>query len=166
MKQKGFTLVEILVVMGVGSMILMGALLSVQQVLWGTDRSNSQVEALTDINQAALRIKRDLMMTQETDLNDGGTVPQSSVTLSWTDCTGFGSENQTRSHSSSYTLSGTDLLRNYDGTESIVGRQITSLGFTQDGRVISVVITATGSGASRRDETLKFSAYIRAEGLP
>ena len=163
MRQKGFTLIEILVVMAVGSVILMAALLSVQQVLVGTDRSNSQVVALTDINQATLRIKRDLMMTQETDLPDG--VPQSSVTLSWTDYTSFGSENQTRSHSSSYTLSGTDLLRNYDGTVSIVGRHITSLGFTQDGRIISVVITATGPGASQRNETLKFSAFIRAEEL-
>jgi len=165
MRQKGFTLIEILVVMGVGSVILMAALLSVQQVIVGTDRSNSQVVALTDINQASLRIKRDLIMTQETDLTDGNPVPQSSVTLSWTDYTSFGSENQTRSHSSSYTLSGTDLLRNYDGTVSIAGRQITSLGFTQDGRIISVVITATGPGASQRNETLKFSAFIRAEEL-
>jgi len=163
MRQKGFTLIEILVVMGVGSVILMAALLSVQQVMVGTDRSNSQVVALADINQAVLRIKRDLIMTQETDLTDG--VPQSSVTLSWTDYTSFGSENQTRSHSSSYTLSGTDLLRNYDGTVSIAGRQITSLGFTQDGRIISVVITATGPGASQRSKTLKFSAFIRAEEL-
>ena len=166
MKQKGFTLVEILMVAGLSSVILMGALFGIQQVLWGTDRSNSQVEALTDINQAVLRIKRDLMMTQETDLTDGNPVPQSSVNLTWTDYTYFGSENQTRSHFSSYTLSGTDLLRNCDGTESTVGRQITSIGFTQDGRVINVVITATGSGASKRDETLRFSAYIRAEGLP
>lgn len=165
MRQKGFTLIEILVVMGVGSVILMAALLSLQQVLVGTDRSNSQVVALTDINQATLRIKRDLMMTQETDLTDGNPVPQSSVTLSWTDYTSFETGNQTRSHSSSYTLSGTDLLRNYDGTVSIVGRHITSLGFTQDGRIISVVITATGPGASQRNETLKFSAFIRAEEL-
>jgi len=105
------------------------------------------------------------MMTQETDLTDGNPVPQSSVNLIWTDYSHFGSENLTRSHSSSYTLSGTNLLRNYDSTESITSRQITSIGFTQDGRVINVIITATGSGASKRDETLKFSAYIRAEGL-
>ena len=165
MRQKGFTLVEILVVMGVGSVILMGALLSIQQVLVGTDRSNSQVVALTDVNQATLRIKRDLIMTQETDLTDGDPVPQSSVILSWTDYTSFGSENESRSHSSSYTLSGTDLLRNYDGTVSIAGRQITSIGFTQDGRVINVVITATGSGAAQRNETLKFRVYLRTEEL-
>ena len=131
-----------------------------------SDRSNSHIKALTDVNYAVLAIKRDLIVTQETDLTDGNPIPQSSVNLTWTDYTGFGSENQTRDHYSSYALSGTKLLRTHDGTVSIVGRQITSLGFTQDGRVISVVITATGSGASQRDETLKFSAYIRAEGLP
>ncbi len=86
------------------------------------------------------------------------------VTLSWVDYTGFESTNYT-SHSSSYILSGTNLQRTYDGVTSIVGRHITSVGFTQNGRVISVIITATGSGAQPRSETLKFSAYIRSEAL-
>ena len=157
MRQKGFTLVELLVVMAVGGVILVGALLTIHQVMLGTGRTNSQVVALTEVNHAALQIKKDLMMTQTTDLT---TVPQSSVMLNWTDYTGFETGNQT--HSSSYVLSGTELLRTYDGTVSIVGRNITSLGFTQDDRVINVVITATGSGAPQRSETLKFSAYIRA----
>ena len=162
MKQKGFTLVEVLVVLAVGSVILMGVLLTFYQVVWGTGRSNSQVVALTDINNAALSIKKDLMMTQDTDLTDN--VPQSSVVLSWIDYTGFDSENLT-SHSSSYTLSGTELLRTYDGTVSIAGRNITSIDFTQNGRAITVVITATGSEVPQRSETLKFSAYIRAEEM-
>ncbi|MFC2048542.1 type II secretion system protein J [Chloroflexota bacterium] len=163
MRQKGFTLVEILVVTAVGSVILMGVLLSISQVLVGTDRSKSQVIALTDIAHAARSIKKDLIMTQTTDLTDGNPIPQSSATLAWVDYTSFGSENTTSSHSSSYSLSGTQLQRTYDGVESIVGRNITSVGFTQNGKVIDVVITATGPGAARREETLKFSVYIRAE---
>ena len=161
MRQKGFTLVEVLVVMAVGGVIMMGIVLAIHQVVWGTDRSNSQVVALTNVAHAARSIKKDLIMTQNTDLTDG--VPQSSVTLTWIDYTSFASGNETSSHSSSYTLSGTQLQRTYDGTESIVGRNITSIGFTQDGRVINVVITATGPGASQRNETLKFSVYRRTE---
>ncbi len=164
MRQKGFTLLELLVALAVGSVILTGVVLSLQQILLGTDRSNSQVVALTDIDRAVLEIKKDLMMTQSTNLTDGSPIPQSSVMLSWIDYTSFGSSNQT-SHSSRYTLSGKELRRNYDGTVSIVGRNITSLGFTQNGKAITVAITATGPGIRQRSETLEFSAHIRAEEI-
>jgi len=162
MRQKGFTLIELLVALAVGSVLLTGAVLTIHQVVWGTGRNSSQVVALTDVNQAALSIKRDLMMTQHTDLPDG--VPQSSVWLGWTDYTSFETGNQT--HSSAYALSGTELLRTYDGTESVAGRNITSVTFTkdaQDGRIINVVITGTGSGIQQRSETLEFRVYLRTE---
>lgn len=160
MKQKGFTLVEVLVVTAIGGVLMMGLMLSIHNVVWGSARSNNQVIALTDINHAALRIKKDLMMTQYTNLTD---VPQDSVTLSWIDYTGFVSENQSTYHSSSYALSGTELQRNYDSTVSIVGRNITSISFTQNGKAITVVITATSAEGPEQSETLKFSAYIRSE---
>ena len=161
MRQKGFTLVEVLVVLAVSGVLLTGLITSIFQVTVFTGRSNSQVVALADVNYAALRIKRDLMMTQNTNLTDN--VSQDSVWLGWTDYTSFETGNQT--HSSSYALSGTELQRNYDGTVSIVGRNITSIGFTKDGRVIDVVITATGAGVPERSKTLKFSVLIRTEGI-
>jgi len=165
MRQKGFTLIEVLVVTAIGGVLMMGLMLSIYNIVWGTSRSNSQVIALTDVNHAALSIKKDLMMTQYTDLTDGSPVPQSSVTLSWIDHTSFESANESFYHSSSYTLSSTELQRNYDGTVSIVGRNVTYLGFTQNGKVIAVVITATSSKGLEQRETLKFSAYIRAEEI-
>ena len=164
MKQAGFTLIELLVTLAIGSVILVGASMSLQQIVWGTGRNNSQVVALTNVNQAALAIKKDLMMTQSTNLPDPDEDPnpQSSVTLSWTDYTGFSSENST-SHNCQYTLSGTVLQRTYDGVVSIVGRHITDLGFTQNGRVINVTITATGPSVPQRSATVEFSGFIRAE---
>lgn len=163
MRQKGFTLIELLVVMAVGGVIMAGALGAIYQVIWGTARSNSQVVALTDVNQAALAIKKDLQMTQSSNLTDG--VPQSSAGLAWVDYTSFADADNQTAHNSSYTfsyaLSGTQLRRTYDGTESIVGRNITFLEFTKNGRVINVVITATGSGPLPRSETLEFSVYMR-----
>ncbi len=161
MRQKGFTLVEVLVVLAVSGVLLTGLITSIFQVATFTDRSNSQVVALTDLNHAALSIKKDLMMTQNTDLTD---VSQSSVWLGWTDYTSFETGNLT--HSSSYVLSGTELLRTYDGTVGIAGRNITSVGFTKNGRVIDVVITAAGSSDPQRSETLKFSVLIRTEEIP
>jgi len=162
MRQKGFTLIEVLVVMAVGGMVMAGIVLTIPQVVWGTIRTNSQVVALTDINHAALRIKKDLQMVQSTDLTDGDPVPQNSVSLAWTDYTGFEPEDE-RNHICTYALSGTELRRTYDGTEIIVGRYITSVGFTKDGRFVNVVITATGPGTLQRSEALKFSVHMRTE---
>lgn len=161
MKQKGFTLVEVLVVVAVSSVLMTGLLLSMHNVLWGTGRSNNQVVALTEVNNAALQIKRDLQMAQETDMTDN--VSQSSVWLSWIDFTSF--EEGTHTHSCSYALSGTDLLRTYDSTVGIAGRNITYLSFTKDDQTVNVVITATGSKAPQRSETLEFSVHLRSVGV-
>lgn len=164
MRQKGFTLVEVLVVMAVGGILMTGIVVGIFQVFWGTSRSTSQVTALTDIDRAALAIKKDLMMTQSTNLADNSPIPQSSVTLTWTDYSGWASTDS--NHSSSYALSGTNLVRTYDGVSSNVSRYITSVGFTRNGGFITVIITATGYGAQQRNATLKFSALTRAGAIP
>jgi len=158
MKQKGFTLIEIMAVMAVGGMIMTVALLSIYQVVWGSARTNDQVAALTDVNYASLWIKKDLQMAQYTDLTEG--VPQSSVVLSWIDNTGWAGDNATH-HSANYILSGTELVRTYDGTPRVVGRYISSIEFTQEGRVITCSITATGPGILEWEEMLGLSIVTR-----
>jgi prepilin-type N-terminal cleavage/methylation domain-containing protein len=164
MNQKGFTLIEIMAVMAVSGLIMAVALLSIYQIVWGAERSNDQVLALTDVHYAALWIKQDLQMSQVTDLTDGDPVPQSSVSLNWTDYTGFAPEDE-RNHSSTYVLSGTELLRTYDGTTRIIGRHITSIDFIQDGNVITCNITATGPGIPERTEQVGCSivTHLRPE---
>ena len=163
MRQRGFTLLELLVALAVGSVIITGALLTVNQVILGTLRARSQTVALNDVNFAAERIKKDIQMVQNTNLTEG--VPQSSVTLTWTDYTRFTSVDETP-HSSMYTLSGTELLRTYDGTAGIAGRHISSIEFTRNDRVIKVDITATETtGGQQRSKTLSFSMRMRTEPI-
>ena len=139
---------------------MMGLLLSIHNVVFGTDRTNSQVVALTEVNNTALRLKKDLMMAHNLDLLS----PSSLVELDWTDYTGAQTENKT--HSITYELSGTKLLRTYDsGNTSIVGRNIASVVLTEDGRFVNVVITTAGSGFFQRSETIEFSVYRRSEGI-
>lgn len=141
----------------------MGAFGVIHQVVWGTSRTNSQVIALTDVHQAALRLKKDLVMAQTTDLADE--VPQDSAVLSWTDYTSFDPD-ENKDHSSAYNLLSDGVLqRTYDGTTSIVGRNITSVNFTLSGRVVNIVITATEGDFTPRSETLEFSVYLRALGI-
>ena len=162
MRQRGFTLVELLVALAVGSVVITGTLLTIHQVVYGTIRARSQTVALNDVNFAAARIKEDIIMAQSTSLTDGYPVPCSSLTLSWVDYTLFASEQQNL-HLCMYTLSGTELLRTYDGTVSIVGRNITSIGFTRNGRVITCNITATDTSVQERSKTLTFSMRMRPD---
>ena len=162
MNQKGFTLVEFLVAMAVSAMVMTGIVLAIHQVVWGTGRSNSHVVALADVNHATLSLKKDIQMAHDTDLTDGDPVPRSSVTLTWTDYTGF-EESDNKTHYAAYTLSGTELHCDHDGTVSIVGRHITSVGFTLSDRVITANITATGPGVPQRFKPLKFSMQMRSE---
>jgi len=184
MKQKGFTLIELLVALAVGGLVIMGAFGVIYQVMWGTSRTNSQVVALTDVHQAALRLKKDFVMTQlgEGDFPADGTTVITltpggpTATLGWMDYTSFEAE-ENKEHTSSYDLlDDGKLQRTYDyekpsETTSIVGRNITSVNFTQDpdnvgdDRVINVVITATEGDMTPRSETLEFSVYLRGGGI-
>jgi prepilin-type N-terminal cleavage/methylation domain-containing protein len=165
MNQKGFTLIEILAVMAVGGMVMTVALLSIYQIVWGTERTNDQVSALTDANYAALWLRYDLQMAQTTNLTDGDPNPKGSVQLNWIDSTGWPTENESSVHSSIYTLSGTNLVRTYDGEARIIGRYISSIGFTRSGNVITCNLTATGPGIPERTENLELSirTHMRTE---
>ncbi len=169
MNQKGFTLIEILVVMLVGGMIMAAGLLTMYQTIWGTARTNDQVRALTDANVATMWLKADLQMFQDSvNLLDGGP-SQNSLDMTWTDLTtSFGDPPQTSSvnHSIQYVLNGTNLVRTFDGKDKTVGRDITSIAFTRSGHYINVAIMARGPGIIGRTQSLAFgvSVKFRPEG--
>ncbi len=163
MRQRGFTLLELLVALAVGSLLLTGAVLSIQQVLITTGRSNSQVVVLDEVHRAVLRIKKDIQSYTSADLTDLQIAP---TTFEWTDQTGFAGEDARR-HDPTYSLSDTELLRTSDNITVILGRHIEYLSFievvTDNGTYIDVVITATSSTFPPRSETLSFRVYKRTE---
>jgi len=162
MKQSGFTLIEVLVVVAIGGVILTGAFATLNQITLGAPSNINKTVVLSDINNAASYIRRDIQMVQETNLPVDGT-PQNSVTFDWYDFTLFVADNI--SHSCTYTLSDTTLLRNYDDTTSIIGRHITNISFSQDGEFINVSVTANVSGWQAKSKTISFSIYMRSKGI-
>ncbi len=175
MRQKGFTLLEIMVVMAISGILMVGIVVSIFQVVSATGRSNSHGVALTDVSQAALYLKKDFQMAQRTDMGfveDPVVVVLSSenVTLGWTDFTTPESEEEQMNHYVTYSLSDNGVLeRAYDGIlpTMIIGRHITYLRFTQlDESVVNIVITATGTQPQQYSKTIEFSVYMRSVGFP
>ncbi|MBI4283533.1 MAG: type II secretion system protein [Chloroflexi bacterium] len=167
MREKGFTFIELLVSLAVSSVILTVAVPGIYRVLVTTGKGSHQTVALTDINQAALAIKNDLLMAQATDLVDGA--PKSSANLTWIDyTTSFGTAGWT-SHSSTYALSGKELRRTYyngnNSTVSTVARNITSLSFTQNDKSVSVVIASNNTTSPAGVESIRFSVHLRPEEI-
>ena len=84
-------------------------------------------------------LSRDIQMAKTTTLVDEALPVSAPVTLSWTD--EFGGT--TTSHSATYDLVGTDIRRTYDGATHTVGRNVTSVTFSLQGRLITVDLTST-----------------------
>ena len=165
MSRKGFTLIELLIGMAISTMIGAVSVPTIYTLIQGTARNNSQVVSLTDVNQATVRIERDLQMAQTTSLVDGDSVPQISVTLTWTDFSGE-STSEPVQHTSTYALTDTKLYRTYDGAQTLAAAHVSSLGFTRNGRLVTVTITSTAPEFPHRSETLVFKVYLRSEAVP
>ena len=163
MRQKGFTLVEILLALTVTGVVLAGAVLSIYQFMITTTRSNSQVVVLDELNRAALQLKRDLQSSDNATITGN----PDNITLEWSNNTYFESENQTTSHLVNYTLSDTnELIRAGDNITSIVARNIESITYTTDYETyIKVDITATSRTFPYKSETLSFRVYRRSQEL-
>ena len=169
MREKGFSLIELLLALAIGGVVLAGASLSIYSVLIPTVRGTGQVTALADVSGAALAIKNDLLMAQSTDLTDG--VPANSVNVTWFNFTSsFGTSFMT-DHFASYTLSGRQLQRTYDGNVSIVGRNVVSIRFTQVTDVtqgvksVTVVVASGNTTLAPGIETLTFNVHLRTEAV-
>jgi len=165
MKQKGFTLVELLLALAITGVMLPVLVLTIHSILVNTIDNNDKVEVLSNVDRAALYMRRDLQQAQNTNLPENST-PQSSCTLTWVDITGFTTDNAT-SHSCTYALVDTNLERTYDGITSIIGRQITDIEFCQSGSFIDVTITSANAEPLRQQyKTLNFSINMRSEEIP
>ncbi|MFC2035697.1 type II secretion system protein J [Chloroflexota bacterium] len=159
MGEKGFTLIEIIVALAVSSVILLGAVLSLQQILVSTGRTAPRVVALDEMHRAALKIKKDIQSHTSANTTDLQTAP---TTFEWTDHSGYSSiDNSERS--TVYSLSGKELRRTADNVTIILGRHIESVIFSDNETHVSVVITGDNSTSLIDSETISFSVGLRTD---
>ena len=164
MNQKGFTLIEMLVALGVGTVILLVVVGAIFLVMRGTPEIRKEAVALADIDSAAHWLTRDVAMGLNTNLvNDAPPVTQ--MTITWADYTGAAELEESVSHSVSYTWSPEtgELLRNYDGVITIVGSHLTNVGFSLNGSSVTVTLTSSIDGYASSNVTRSYKILMRAE---
>ncbi len=163
--QKGFTLIEVLAVVAIVGVLVPVLSMSIIQVIRGTDRNNTMVVALSDIEHAASWLNQDLLMAQTTNLPayplTVNLVAGGNVTLSWTDYYG----GVATAHQSQYYLSGTKLMRNYGGQIANIALYISKAQFSKDGsnKVFTVSLTSSPEGVSGGSQTKTYRIYRRSE---
>ena len=148
--QRGLTLAELLASIGV--LAIVGGLLST--TVFQTIQSQSKVLndgfAINELTRGLAAISTDIKAAQSTDLPIDSS-PSATVTLDWTD----EYNDVVTPHSSSYALTGTLLLRNYDGVQSVVARKVVSVSFSLTGRAIDAQIEVQGDGGTTKTMSLK-----------
>ena len=158
-RERGFTLIEILVAMAIGGLLVPVVVSGIFAVTRGTQQINTDLVILQDIDGASTWINRDLSQALTTDLTFSDP-PVDHMRVDWIDLTGWATEGA-EAHYAEYTLSGSNLLRDYNGTSQIVARRISSIAFSHVDDFITVVI-----GSTLRDttETLTYFVTPRTDG--
>jgi len=150
--QKGMTLVEVVIASAIAAVISAALGMVIYNISTTTERSNNITSTVNDVNNAVYWISHDARMAGSTDLTEGDPVA-SEVLLSWVDGGGNG-------HSSHYYLSGTELVRYYDGSTLTVARFIASLEFTVSSDSLNYVIEST-TGRFNTSEIFSGTVYFR-----
>lgn len=150
-RQDGFTLVEILVALGIAALITTVLGTAIFQILDRSARGGETVRALNDIQNAGQWLYLDGERAETTDLVDNDP-PVDRMRLDWV-ADGV-------SHTAIYTISGTELERDHNGTVTTVARYVSNADFSISNRLITVNLTSTpGSTGASKDIT--YNIWLR-----
>lgn len=188
--ERGFTLVEVLLVIAVSGMIVATVTSSILLVFKVPARSTAAVAATENIRHAAYRISRDIKMAGTTNLVDGAQ-PVENFTLDWISWYEEDGVPDDTYYRVKYWLSAGKLKRRYGSydpgattptqpildssftwqtTEAgspVVGQYITSIQFSSEalssGKRVLVTIASNLGGASGVVESATYRLYLQAK---
>ena len=117
--QRGFTLIEILLVIAVSGMVAGGIVTTIFQTFSITRWSTTQITALENIKSAAYRVSQDVRMAKTTRYWNGTSyvdltsTPVNNLALDWTSWLDTGGTVNDIYYRCKYVLSGTKIQRSY-----------------------------------------------------
>jgi len=141
-KQRGFTMIELLVIIALTGIIGTAATMSIHQILTGTALSNNQNTAINQVRNAGHWISRDAQMANNvTDSPEDGNF----LKLTWTSWSGG---NHIVAYSLLESSSGLkELWRDYDGQRTLIAQYIdpynTNCTWHEVTSILTVTMTAT-----------------------
>ncbi len=160
--QRGYTLVEIALVLAIGGVLMGGALGAIFQTTRVTMGSSTQITALEDIKAVARRIATDIKMSENNTTPQDG-FSSANLTLNWTDWYDASGQLNPVSHSASYTLSGSgNITCNYgSGNITYVGRYISAIQFSRAGSIITMTVTSSPRNRADMAERKSYQFYLQ-----
>ncbi|MCZ6789996.1 MAG: prepilin-type N-terminal cleavage/methylation domain-containing protein [Chloroflexi bacterium] len=150
--QRGLTLVELLLAAAISALIATTLGAAIHQFIMASERGNDNLRALHDVQNAGFWLTLDGERAEGTNLVDSAP-PAQSMTLSWT--------SGGQAHTSTYSISGTALKRDHNGTITTVARHVASAQFSFAGRVITAAMTSTPAGRWGVSEQATYKIWLR-----
>jgi len=142
--QKGITLVEILIATAISGLIFSVLGAAIYQFVGVTESGSNEMTALNEVQNAAHWVNIDGQMAS---MASGS----SELALTMPDDSTI-----------TYALSGTELRRTSTGSQITVARNINSISFSVDERVITMIITSSPEGRWGISEERTFKVYLRS----
>jgi prepilin-type N-terminal cleavage/methylation domain-containing protein len=161
-RQRGFTLIEMLLVTSITGAIVVVIMSSYFQIWKGRQDIAKTSVAMMDIDTASHMLTQDLVLAQTTNLTSGAQ-PVSSVNMTWNDLTHWAGDEGVVAHAVTYTKSGTRLIRTYDGDSYAISRYLTRFDISLDDTLFTVTITSQ-PGFAGSAVTRSFSVNERTTG--
>ena len=160
-RQRGSTLIELVMAMGVATIIMSGVSYTVLQVFNMNTRNTIYMTAVRNAQSAGYWVALDGEKANSV-IADNDSATSDVLQLTWLDV-----ENLTDTHSSNFTLENRTLFRNVDGVKSKVAEQIDSANAVYDAATRRLVFTVTSTVTSRNmlgSETRTYRISPRPRG--
>jgi hypothetical protein len=125
----------------------------------GTATAKNITDSSLNIGFASHWIGRDVMMAEASNLVEGAP-PANELTLTWVEWYQLAGI----PHRSTYRLSGTALIRDYDGVITMAAQNLSGVAFSQTNQVITVVFTSKPPWTPTKEQKRTIRVMPRPKG--